>query len=193
VTDQAAAYYRPSPKPRPAGAPSRPAEAPRLRVVPPPADPYSEVPTSEPSQGGGTQTITAGQSGSTTHAGVVTSDLGFRVRISGAWARSAAYWTPPSLFTDRPASLEELAAYAKSAPWTSQDRGLLRASGVWHYRLLGYPYTVISRYREWVFQRPMRLGAHLGGIKLFALTGPGQWVVHTVVYPAAHFAGHIFL
>lgn len=192
MTDAAQAY-RPSPRPRPAGAPSRPVEAPRLHVVPPPADPGSEVPTSERRQGAPTDSVAAGQSGSSTETAGSTSDLGFRVHVATVWSATRAYWTPPVVFTAQPASLADLAAYAKQAPWTSQDAGLIRSFGVWYYRAFGYPYTVISRYREWFAQRPLRFAALLGGIKLAALTGPGSWVVHTVVYPAAQYAGHIFL
>lgn len=194
MTDQAA-VYRPSPRPRPAGAPSRPVDGHRLHVVPPPADPQvsdSEVPTSGisgDSAGATPESITAGQSGSA----VTVTRPGFRVRVAGTWAASRTYWTPPAVFTDRPASLHDLAAYAKQAPWTAQQTGLIRAFGVGYYRYGAYPYTVVSRYREWFVQRPLRYAALLGGVKLAALTGPGHWVVHTVVYPAAQFAGHIFL
>lgn len=97
------------------------------------------------------------------------------------------------MFTTAPATLEDLAAYAKRAPWTQQQTGIIRAAGIGYYRFLAYPYTVVSRYREWFAQRPMRMLFLAGGVKLAALTGPGHWVVHTVVYPVAQFAGHIFL
>lgn len=189
MTDQSAAIYRPGPRPRPAGAPSRPAPDRPLHVVPDPAVPKSELPTSGNGPGVTPETITAGQSGSPAEAGQVTSESRFRLRVAAA----RLYWTPPAVFTDRPASLEELAAYAKHAPWTHQQAGIIRASGVAYYRFLAYPYTAVSRYREWFAQRPLRLVALLGGLKLAALTGPGDWVVHTVVYPAAQFAGHLFL
>jgi hypothetical protein len=187
MTDTAQAW-RPSPRRRPADAPSRPGEAPRLHVVPPAADLQSETEAAENTP---LDHVSAGQdlAGDAEISRFTSAATGLRLFA----ATSRAYWTPPSIFTDAPATLEELAAYAKHAPWTAQDRGLIRAFGIGYYRFVGYPYTVISRYREWFAQRPLRLATLLGGVKLAALTGPGQWVVHTVVYPAAQFAGHIFL
>lgn len=104
-----------------------------------------------------------------------------------------AYLTPPQVFTDRPASLAELAEYARYAQWTTQDAGLVRACGIWWYRLVGYPKTVTGRYAEWIWQRPGRAIPALLTVKLIAHTTPGAWVVDHVVYPAAQLAGHIFL
>lgn len=192
---------RPSPRPRPAGAPSRPVD--HLRVVPPPPDDMfvdgttevrnPEMPNAGSEEGAPDAEITAGQNAPTVETDTLTSGSGFRVKVTDLWAATTAYWTPPALFIDRPASLTELAAYAKTAPWTAQTSGPLRAAGVWHYRLIGYPKTVVNRYSEWVWQRPMRLAAHLGGIKILASTGPGIWLVDHIVYPVAHFAGHVFL
>jgi hypothetical protein len=190
MTDQAA-VYRPSPRPRPAGAPPRPGDAAaKLRVVPPilQDDLQSETAAAED-----TRSITSEQVKPSGTSAALQSATPLKARIRGLAAASRAYWTAPSIFTDRPASLEELAAYAKRAPWTHQQTGIIRAAGVGYYRTIAYPYTVVSRYREWFAQRPLRFAALLGGIKLFALTGPGDWVVHTVVYPAAQLAGHIFL
>lgn len=112
----------------------------------------------------------------------------------GVWvAASRAYWTPPQVFTDRPASLADLAEYARTAPWTTQDAGIVRAGGVWYYRLVAYPYTVVSRYREWFAQRPLRLVALAGSVKLAAATDPGVWVVNHVVYPVFTAAGRVLL
>lgn len=188
MTDVAGTVHRPSPRPRPAGTVSRPADNPHLRVVPPPAD-TSEVPTSGNPAEPTTETISAGQSGSPT----VEAKSGFRVRLTAAFNATRDYWTPPAVFVDRPASLADLAAYAKQAPWTAQQTGAIRAFGVGYYRFVAYPYTVVSRYREWFAQRPLRTFALLGGIKLAAMTGPGIWVVDHILYPAARLAGHIFL
>ena len=123
-----------------------------------------------------------------------------RDRVSGFWAsttavagRTQAYWTPPAIFTDRPASVADLADYARHAPWTAQNAGLIRKAGNVYWSGLALPYTAISRYREWMVQRPGRLAAHLGVLKLFTLTTPGMWVVDHLVYPVAQFAGHVFL
>jgi hypothetical protein len=124
-----------------------------------------------------------------------------RDRLAVWWAALAAYFTPPSVFVDRPASLAELAAYARFAPWTRQEyiakphtdedtgnvvkTGPLRAFGVAWYRYVGYPYTVASRYREWIAQRPGRAVPVLLLVKLLASTTPGAWVVANVVMPVA--------
>lgn len=172
----------------PAGAARRPSPRP-LRVVPDPPPAGSEVPTSGNPGSRPVESISAGQDGSTQ----VSEVPGFRVRAAGWWATTRSYWTPPAGFTDRPASLQELAAYARHAPWTAQQSGPLRALGVGWYRLVGYPKTVKNRYSEWVWQRPLRLAAHIGVIKLVSLTGPGAWTVDHIVYPAAQLAGRIFL
>jgi hypothetical protein len=148
---------------------------------------------SETASGGHTRLSEDPQVSDHVAAPALQSETTLWARIGAAVAASRAYWTPPDIFTGRPASLEELAAYAKRAPWTHQRTGIVRAAGVGHYRVVGYPWTCVSRYGEWAAQRPMRLFAHLGGVKLLALTGPGDWAVHHIVYPAAQFAGHVFL
>ncbi len=107
--------------------------------------------------------------------------------------RSRDYWTTPGLYTTRPASLADLAEYAKHAPWTAQQHGPIRTFGVWYYRLFAYPYTAWGRTKEHMVQRPLRFAALLGGIKLASMTGPGAWVVDHIVFPVAHYAGHVFL
>jgi hypothetical protein len=120
-----------------------------------------------------------------------------------------AYFTPPAVFTDRPASLAELADYARYAPWTVQpfvDRpytdedanqmvktGAVRAAGIWWYRWIGYPYTVVSRYREWILQRPGRAIPVLLLVKLAASTSYGSWAVDNLLYPVAHAVAWVLL
>lgn len=183
MTD-AAYTYRPGA--RPGGAPSRPENS-RLHVVP---DPDLQ---SETAAGEDAPSITSSQVSD--HAAEAAVEPHFTLRDRFWLLRTSAkdYWTPPAVFTEQPASLADLASYAKTAPWTHQHTGLLRGLGVGYYRFVGYPYTVISRYREWFAQRPIRLALLFGGVKLASLTGPGDWVVHTVVYPVAQFAGRILL
>jgi hypothetical protein len=180
-----AAYaYRPGT--RPAAAPSRP-DNPHLHVVPDP-DLQSETATGEDAP-----SITSPQVND--HAADADAAPHFTLGDRFWLLRTSVkdYWTPPAVFTEQPASLADLASYAKVAPWTHQPTGLLRGLGVGYYRFVGYPYTVISRYREWFAQRPLRFALLLGGVKLAALTGPGDWVVHTVLYPVAQFAGRTLL
>lgn len=171
---------RPSPRPRPAD------EPPHLRIVPPTLQPETATSPDVPCD-----QETPGQD----HAGHATFPAQ-PLQISGFRAfaaRCATYWTPPEIFTDQPASLQDLADYARHAPWTHQNTGLLRAAGIGYYRAVSYPYTVVSRYREWVMQRPGRLLLHLGGLKLLAHTSPGMWAVDHLIYPAAQIVGHVFL
>lgn len=195
MTDQTAAAWRPGPR---VDNPQRPAEdRPRLHVVPEPAADSAtcnlQPETAEPDTPTEEFPQVSDHPDSATQAAA-------RLQISGLWAstkdltaRTGAYWTPPALFTDQPASLAELADYAHHAPWTHQHNGLIRGAGVGYWRGVAHPYTVVSRYREWVMQRPGRLLVHLGAVKLLAHTTPGVWVVDHLVYPAATFAGHLFL
>jgi hypothetical protein len=117
----------------------------------------------------------------------------FRVGFRTFLGASRTYWNPPSVFTDQPASLQDLVTYAEQAPWTQAKTGPVRAFGIWYQRLIAIPYTVTGRYTEWFAQRPLRFAALLGGIKLASMTGPGGWVVDHIVYPAAQLAGRILL
>src|SRR5689334_4436870 len=167
MTDQSAAAWRPGPWAAPPGTP-------RLRVVP--DDP--ETATCNPPED--TPSITSEQVNPSEITDGTETATPRKGRIGLWWAASKAYWTPPAVFTDRPASLDELRAYATAAPWTHQKTGPIRALGVGYYRFVAYPRTVRLRYTEWFWQRPLRLAAYLGGIKLLSMTGPGDWVVHTV-------------
>lgn len=196
MTDATAPAYRPSPRPRPAGAPVRPVDDRRLRVVPttaPACDNPSELPSSGTPAEAPAVIVSAGQSGSPTAKTSENAWTGFRTRTTRAWTASKAYWAPPAVFTQRPASLADLATYARQAPWTADSHGPIRAFGLWYYRCVAYPHTVASRYTEWFVQRPLRFAALLGGLKIASLTGPGSWAVDNIVYPAVQLAGHVFL
>jgi hypothetical protein len=163
-------------------------------VPAPPAEiQNSEVPVAGSPEVPPTEIVSAGHGDQGPRPEAQASENGLFDRARHAWKATAAYWTPPSLFTDQPASLQDLAAYARSAPWTAQQAGIFRAAGSSYYRWCAYPVTVVCRYTEWVWQRPGRLAAHAALTKLFALTGPGIWVVDHIVYPAAHTVGHILL
>lgn len=184
-TAATAGVYRPSPRPRPAGQ-SRPDSA-HLHVVPEPTlQPETAAAKNTPRSEDSQVSDVPGTADSAIPAPV-------RSRIAEFRAASRAYWTPPAIFTERPPALTDLAVYARHAPWTHQQAGILRKAGVGYQHTVAIPYTVISRYREWLVQRPLRLAALAGGIKVFSLTGPGIWVVDHIVYPAARIAGHILL
>ena len=201
MTEAATARRRPSPRPRPADTTTVTAdERPTLQLVPPPVD----LPPVDPetcnlnpaTDNTPTPEITNPQvsASDSANADVVAS------RIAGLWAatkaaagRTGTYWTPPSIATDQPASLAELAHYSRHAPWTTQPRGSIRKAGTTYWAGIALPYTAVSRYREWVVQRPGRLIAHLAAIKVLTATTPGIWVVDHLVYPVARLAGHVFL
>lgn len=107
--------------------------------------------------------------------------------------RALAYITPPSVLTGHPDTVAQLAAYAKAGAWTRRRSGVIRALGVWWYRLVGLPYTVTCRYAEWIAQRPGRAIPVLLLVKLLASTTPGAWVVEHVIVPIGHAAAWLFL
>ena len=189
-----AAINHPSAKPRPyPGASARPGARPNLHVVTP----------SDPALQGAAGEDTAQNPDSRTSRGSrlhpALSAVTDRDRLREVVGRVAAYWTPPQVFTDRPASLSELAEYAYHAPWTRQDyiakpytdehtkkmvkTGAVRAAGIWWYRLVGYPATVGNRWTEWLWQRPGRAITTLTLVKLTASTTWGTWVVDNLLTP----------
>lgn len=187
MTASAAPARRPSPHPRPDDGQPRPAAAPHLRVVPEPTlQSETAIGDTLPPVG-----VPAGQNVADHATSAPISEPGSR--IARVWGVSKAYWTPPAIFTDQAPALTDVAAYAKTAPWTHQHTGPIRKLGVAYGTGFAVPYTVWSRYKEHVVQRPGRLAAHLGLFKLFALTGPGIWLVDHLIYPAARIVGHLFL
>lgn len=120
-----------------------------------------------------------------------------KVTDRDAWRRFlaavAVYVTPPSVLTERPASVAELATYAHRAGWTSQNSGPVRAAGILWHRAVGLPITVVCRYVEWIAQRPGRAVAAFGLWKLFVLSGAGVWMVHHLINPVGAVAGWLFL
>lgn len=63
---------------------------------------------------------------------------------------------PPEIWTeDRPA-LAKVAARAKRGEWTKAD-GALRKAGVAYFRLVYVPTAAVTRYVDWLVERPSRL------------------------------------
>ena len=106
---------------------------------------------------------------------------GFDIR---AWAGGLLrrYWTPPKLWDQRAASLQDLSDYAHTGEWTSR-RGFLRALGIGWWRSFGLPVTALCRRIEWVAQRPGRFFAVLLLFELIAHSAPGQLVIHWLGVP----------
>lgn len=106
-----------------------------------------------------------------------------RERLVDLLQRSRAYWVPPSLLTDPPASVTELTSYARYAGWTARADGPMRRLGVTWLYTVGLPVTVVCRYSEWVAQRPGRAIPVFVVWKLFVTTGPGPWMVEHLFRP----------
>lgn len=92
------------------------------------------------------------------------------------------YVTPPAVWADQPASMAELAGYARWGAWTSSTGGLRRAGICWHW-LVGIPVTTLCRYTEWTWQRPGRAIPVFVLWKLLISTGPGPWAADHLIHP----------
>lgn len=140
--------------------------------------------------------------GSSRTQSAVTLRDNWRGWIAAQWEASKQYWTPPSVLTERPPTVAELAEYAWRGPWTRHPhttvnvdqrsqkqttcRHWIRIAGIWWHRLIGVPTTVVCRYVEWFAQRPGRTIPALLLVRLFTLTGPGAWLVDHLINPLAH-------
>ncbi len=105
-----------------------------------------------------------------------------RERMRSGLGGLKEYLTPPSVLSESPASVAELAAYAHWGVWTSSTGPLRRLGIVWH-RLVGLPVTVVCRYVEWIAQRPGRAVPVFVLWKLLISTGPGPWVADHIIRP----------
>jgi len=112
--------------------------------------------------------------------------------LSDIWPRALAYFTPPSIFTEQPASMADLRRYAHAAAWTSKA-GARRALGIGYFRLIARPTTIACRYVEWIGQRPGRAIPVYALWKLVIETPPGPWIAQHFIMPLASFAGWLFL
>lgn len=116
--------------------------------------------------------------------------VAWRDRIFAALGRLRAYFVPPSLLTDPPPSMAQLASYARRGAWTKSRRGLLRSLGVWWYRLALIP-TAVCRYVEWTLQRPGRaVAVWLVWRLLVSIGGP---TVHTFIHAVLRAAAWVLI
>lgn len=88
--------------------------------------------------------------------------------------RLRAYWTPPQVWAEPPASLAELARYARFGEWTKQD-GPVRFLGI-AYSWLAVAASTGLYYAAWILQRPGRLVTFLTVYGLLAHTPIGAWL-----------------
>lgn len=189
-----------APRSRPAAAGPRSGDTPNLRLI---TDSDPETCIAAP------RDTRSGRPGASVRAGKLQSALRTAITDGERWAALRAYFTPPALLTDSPASLPELREYAYTAPWTQQPyvarpytdedskavvkTGAVRRTGIWYFRGFVYPYTVWSRTKEWAVQRPGRLVLTLAVVKLIASTSYGSWAVDHLLYPTARVVGDILL
>ncbi len=116
-----------------------------------------------------------------------------RERVREWLAGFRGYWTPPSMLTEPPASVQELAAYAWYGGWTTAGSGPVRRLGIWWHRLIGLSTTTVCRYVEWIAQRPGRAIPVYLLWKLLITTGPGPWVADNIIRPALGFLAWVLL
>jgi hypothetical protein len=191
---------RPSPRPRPAPGAVTESQTPEVResgspVISGPAAPYpvpddvtpgnspvsSLQPNGEPSAANSRQ-----ENGAESLQSPVDSpadEVTLRKRLCAGLVALRAYITPPQVWAEPPASMAELAAYARWGAWTTSTGPVRRLGIVWH-RLVGLPVTTVCRYVEWIAQRPGRAIPVFLLWKLLITTGPGPGFVDHVIRPA---------
>lgn len=124
-------------------------------------------------------------------AGLHSPPVAWRDRTFAALARLKTYFMPPSLLTDPPPSMTQLAAYARRGAWTGSRKGFIRSLGVWWYRLVAIPVTAVCRYVEWTLQRAGRaVAVYLVWRLLISTGGPA---VHTPIHTVLRFVAWVLL
>jgi len=68
---------------------------------------------------------------------------------------------PPEPWTHRPASLRAMARYARRGGWTG-PAGAARRLGVWWFRLVAVPVSIVCHYTAWIVARPSRTVVTVG-------------------------------
>lgn len=63
---------------------------------------------------------------------------------------------PPEIWTDDRPALAKVAARAKRGEWTKAD-GAVRKAGVAYFRFVYVPTAAVTRYVDWLVERPSRL------------------------------------
>lgn len=92
------------------------------------------------------------------------------------WSRQLEDLTPPTVWADCPASLRELALYARHSAWGPQN-GFIRGCGVWWCRLIGIPVSTVAYYIAWIAQRPSRTFVTVLLCAVLAHTKFGGWLL----------------
>ena len=103
----------------------------------------------------------------------------------GQWLRTSAApalsgLRPPMVWTQPPASLKDLATYAKEAPWAARTGPIRVAGRVWCW-LVAVPVSTLAYYLAWLCQRPSRLITVFVLYAVLTQTTPGEhlpWLWH---------------
>jgi hypothetical protein len=77
------------------------------------------------------------------------------VSIADRLADFRVIWVPPNWRNERPASLDEVIAYADTAPWCAGE-GKARKAGRVYNRVVAVPVSALAYVIAWIFQRPGR-------------------------------------
>lgn len=120
-------------------------------------------------------------------------DVTMRDRLRDRLLAFRGYWVPPSVLTEAPATVAELAGYAWRGGWTTSESGTVRRLGIWWHRLVSVPVTTVCRYVEWIYQRPGRAVPVFVLWKLLISTGPGPWVADHLIRPVLGLVAWVLL
>lgn len=145
----------------------------------PPNSPPTDSNTESPSPGGGS---TEGGSAEPNSEGLADEDLTFKT-ASRAWLLGvgervrplAAGLRPPVVWTESPASLQDLVAYATTAPWADRTGPIRMAGRIWCWTV-AVPVSTVLYYACWLTQRPSRLIVLAALWGLLAHTSFGSWL-----------------
>jgi len=77
-------------------------------------------------------------------------------RITDAGQRLFVMFQPPEIWTDDRPALAKVAARAKRGEWT-KPTGAVRKAGVAYFRFVYVPTAAVTRYVDWLVERPSRL------------------------------------
>lgn len=92
------------------------------------------------------------------------------------WQGWRTEFVPPTVWTDRPASLREMCLYAHHGPWAA-EQGTARRFGIAYFWAWAMPHCVAARTWDWIAQRPSRTAAAAAIYTAVAHTTVGRAVL----------------
>lgn len=171
--------------------PRRPSPRPRTETTTnqPPVSTESNGPLSAgQSPAPAVERETAPDSPETLHSPITLRDAGVE-----RWNRFKTHFVMPSPLAEKAPAVQQLKAYAEQAPWTAKHDGPVRFAGILYCRCVAIPYTVWSRIREHIWQRPSRLIVTAVTVKLLTFLPPVAWTVDHLITPGVNAALWLFL